>query len=164
MTWALVVYRKASYDKIQIAGLFLFVGFFIMEFAISLYRKYSTAQEILGIEIATSFISPFTYAVTISVLYIFIFELNRIRIVLQGVDFERKYKQLRIIRAAIIALTFLAMVLILFYNINSNLSENDQLFSAEVGEALAATSGIIKLIVDIYIYWNLSVSIKYLYQ
>ncbi len=92
LTGALVVYRKASYDKIQIAGLFLFVGVFIMEFAISLYRKYSTAERILGLEIAISFITPFTYAVTISVLYIFIFELNRIRIVLQGVDLEKKYK------------------------------------------------------------------------
>ena len=100
-----------------------------------------------------------------TVLYMFIFELNRIKILLQGPeDFEQKLKLLKIIRGICILLTFLAVILISLNNLNFNLPEEDQFLTDQSEKGLEITSALIKLVVDIYIYWNLSQSIKYLYR
>ncbi len=99
-----------------------------------------------------------------TVLYLFVFELNRIRIYLQGVDFERKYKRLQIISTACITMTFIAMAELIIINFNSSLPEKDHFLNTESEMVIRVTSGLEKLIVDIYIYWNLSISIMYLYQ
>ena len=56
----------------------------------------------------------------------FIFELNRIKIVLQGEDFDRKLKKLYIVRGICIFLTFLAVVLLMIINLNFNLPEEEE--------------------------------------
>ncbi len=67
------------------------------------------------------------------------------------------------ISAACITLTFIAMVEVIIFNLNSSLPENDRFLTTESEIVMQVTSGLEKLIVDIYMYWNLSVSIMYLY-
>jgi hypothetical protein len=47
LTGAMIIYRKASYDKIQIFGLILFVCAFILDFTATLYRDISTEDNII---------------------------------------------------------------------------------------------------------------------
>jgi hypothetical protein len=84
-------------------------------------------EESIGFDFFISFIPPFTFALTMTVLYLFIFELNRIKILLEGggEDFDKKFKQLQIIRGICIFLTFLAVILIAVNNLNFNLPEED---------------------------------------
>jgi hypothetical protein len=49
-------------------------------------------------------------------------------------------------------------------NYDNNLLENDKFLNNESRAGLQITSGVIKLFVDIYIYWNLSNSIKHIYR
>ena len=83
----------------------------------------------VGFNFFVSFIPPFTFALTMTVLYLFIFELNRIKILLEGggggEDFAKKFKQLQIIRGICIFLTFLAVILVAVNNFNFSLPEED---------------------------------------
>jgi hypothetical protein len=83
----------------------------------------------VGFNFFVSFIPPFTFALTMTVLYLFIFELNRIKILLEvgsgGEDFSKKLKQLQIIRVICIFLTFLAVILVAVNNFNFSLPEED---------------------------------------
>ena len=83
-------------------------------------------ERSVGFDFFVSFVPPFTFALTMTVVYLFIFELNRIRILLQGGDdFDKKFKLLKIIRGICIFLTFLSAILIAVNNINFNLPEED---------------------------------------
>jgi hypothetical protein len=67
-----------------------------------------------------------------TVLYMFVFELNRIKLVLQGrKDFEKKFKHLQIIRGICFFLTFLAFILIAVNNLDFTLDEKDQFLTDE---------------------------------
>ena len=112
-----------------------------------------------------SIIPPLTLAVIMTILYMFIFELNRIKLILQGKeDFDKKYKQLQIIRGICIFLTFVAFILIAVNNLDFNFDERDQFLTDENRAGFGITSGLLKLIVDTFIYWNLYESVKYLYR
>ena len=132
----------------------LFVSTFILDSAVSFYKYYSTEVNV-ALDFLIALITPLTFAITISVIYMFIFELNRIRIQLQGVEFDRKYKKLQVIRAVCITFTFIPVVLLSITNLNLYLSKEDKFLKMGSEFVLKAVSGLAKLIVDIYIYWNL---------
>jgi len=139
------------------------VTVFILDFANQLY-KYLATEIDLAYDLLTAIITPLTFAVTMTVLYYFIFELARIRLLLILVDYDKKFKQLAVIRGTCIFLTFTPVVLLAIINLNFNLPVDKRFLTDEGQQGLRVTSGLAKLLVDTYIYWSLSQSLAYLYK
>ncbi len=155
LSWVLILYRKAQYDKISIIALILFVIVFILDFSTMLYKYVATKNNLI-LDFLTAFFNPLTLAMTMTVLYFFIFELARIRLLLLVDNFEKKLKRLYIIRGTCIFLTFTAVALISIINLDFSLPEDRRFLTSEWQQGLRITSGLSKLIVDTYIYWSLS--------
>jgi hypothetical protein len=77
LIWALISYREAKSDKISKVALILFEICFILNL-ISSFIRLEDDSGFWGLVI-TSVMGPFTFAVTMTILYFFIFELVRIR-------------------------------------------------------------------------------------
>jgi hypothetical protein len=118
--------------------------------------KYVATKNNLILDFLTAFFNPLTLAMTMTVLYFFIFELARIRLLLLVDNFEKKLKRLYIIRGTCIFLTFTAVALISIINLDFSLPEDRRFLTSEWQQGLRITSGLSKLIVDTYIYWSLS--------
>jgi len=123
LSWVLVLYRKAEYDKISIIALILFVIVFILDFSTQLYRYVSTDLNFL-LDFLTAIVTPLTFAMTMTVLYFFIFELARIRLLLLVDNFEKNLKRLYVIRGTCIFFTFTPVVLLAIVNLNFSLPED----------------------------------------
>jgi hypothetical protein len=90
-----------------------------------------------------------------TVLYFFIFELARIRLLLLVDNFEKNLKKLNVIRGTCIFLTFTPVPLIAIINLDFSLPMDKKFISSELEQGLKITSGLSKLLVDTYIYWSL---------
>jgi hypothetical protein len=85
---------------------------FILNFATYVYIK-EEKNKSETFHVYVSFIPPLTLTMTMTVLYMFIFELKRIKLILQaGENFDQKLQRLYIIRGICIFLTFVAYILV----------------------------------------------------
>jgi hypothetical protein len=130
LSWVLILYRKAEYDKISIIALILFVIVFILDFSTQLYKYVATDINLI-LDFLTAIITPLTFAVTMTVLYFFIFELARIRLLLLVDNFEKNLKRLYVIRGTCIFLTFTSVALIAIINLNFSLPENKRFLTSK---------------------------------
>ena len=76
-------YRKCQHDKISIIALFLFEFSFLLEIIVTLIEWTRISDfDNQAFNLFASIVVPATYAVTVSTLYFFIFEIERIRLLL----------------------------------------------------------------------------------
>ena len=76
-------YRKCQHDRISIIALLLFEFSFLLEISVTLIQWYKISNfHNDTFNLFASIVVPTTYAVTVSTLYFFIFEVERIRLLL----------------------------------------------------------------------------------
>jgi hypothetical protein len=119
-----------------------------------LYRYVSTDNNLI-LDFLAVFFPPLTKAMTMTVLYFFIFELSRIRLLLLADNFEKNLKRVYFIRGTCIFLTFTSVALIAILNLDNSSPEDRRFLTSQWQQGLKITSGSAKLLVETYIYWSL---------
>ena len=103
LAWAWLKFKGCKYDKVLIMTLWLFEGMIITRFLQNIFNNVDFSRNSLWYRIVNAIVVPTIYALAMCAVYLFIFQLERVRLLLvlsnnrETVEFNNDQSRIKIL-------------------------------------------------------------------